>query len=173
MLNIIDSIRYNFEWFTKTRRVQIIAERVDTRSLTIRCRARDVSVFDELDNRLDAHFMLSAPYEWSSSDTDALERTYTFYINANEENQMKDNSNEIVLTEEFRVPGTDIVLEKGDKISIVSKQNEAYGDDYQKLLHAIIDIVERYNFHRKYHGDDLDRLIMDAAEEASIKAQYL
>ena len=173
MLNIIDSIRYNFEWFTKTHRIQIIAERVDTRSLVIRCRARDVSVFDELDNRLDAHFMVSAPYEWSSSDIDALERTYTFYINTNEETHMKHNTNEIVLTEDFHVPGTDIVFEKGDKISIVSKQNEAYGDDYQKLLHGILDLVETYNLHRKYSGRDLDRIIMDAAEEASIKAMDL
>lgn len=81
----------------------------------------------------------------------------------------KKESLEIILTEDFHIPGTDIVVEKGDKISVISKKAEAYGDDYMLIVRAIVDTVENYNLHRKYHGRDLDKLVMDAAEEAAIK----
>lgn len=85
----------------------------------------------------------------------------------------KKKNESIEIREDFRIPGTNIVLEKGDMIYVVSKQNEAYGDDYQKLLHGILELVERYGLHRKYKDRDLDRIIMDAAEEASIRAMDL
>lgn len=37
---------------------------------------------------------------------------------------VEDNSVEVILTEDFHVPGTDIILEKGDKIQIIPKKQE-------------------------------------------------
>lgn len=85
----------------------------------------------------------------------------------------KKESLEIILTEDFHIPGTDLIIEKGDKIQVIARKNEAYGDDYELILKAIINTVERYNLHRKYDDRGLYKLITDAADEAAVRVQDL
>ena len=75
--------------------------------------------------------------------------------------EKQDESVEVTLTEDFHVPGTDIVLEKGDVIKIIPKMNEAKEFNYKDFLKAakFDEWGEEYLVYKKSECDKLTKYL--------------
>jgi len=77
--------------------------------------------------------------------SDIWEKIHAYLADERKEKKMK---NIIEIKEDFEVPGTDIMLEKGDKIRVTSKLSEEF--DYDKLKSTQMHI---YNLWRLLDGE--------------------
>lgn len=82
------------------------------------------------------------------------------------EESVKDDSVEVTLTEDFHVPGTDIILEKGDVITVIPKKMiESKADDKDNLVEVITDYIQENGLTDTYDFKQLIALLKDVVKD--------
>lgn len=79
---------------------------------------------------------------------------------------IEDDSVEVTLTEDFHVPGTDIILEKGDVITVIPKKMiESKADDKDNLVGVITDYIQENDLTDIYDFKQLIALLKDVVKD--------
>lgn len=102
--------------------IRITSEIADGRHRVIFCKTHDVQWFEKLESAISRDYELCTNYSYESEPDRPFERKYEFILPKLESKGI--DMGKVEIQEECRIPGTDIILEKGDVIQKLKLSEE-------------------------------------------------
>ena len=158
-LLFFDKISRVFDKFKKY--IHITSDSVDGKHRVILCKATDTQWFEKLEVEISKYNDLYMSSTSESSPDKPFERKYDFQF-PKLENKNKDDIMNIIIEKDILIPGTDVILEKGDAIKIVPKVTE--GDKLDAYIQYVHGLKEYQAYFKEFQKLGYVRFFVDKTE---------